>query len=463
MFSNRRSRGGGWTELWGRRTPADRLPAPTDTGDPVRQGPAHARDREFARRVRQPGPTVRLAVALPLVALLSCGSPPPTISNLRYSPTSAFVGSGAVSVNGSVDFVAAGGDLSTVHISTSTGAQQSFSLQGVAGHRSGTLSGGLFRIDASQLLHFTFEVWVVDAGGLASNHLSGTFDVVLDDTATRWTTRFSVLTGLRRVAFAGGQYVAVGDAGTILTSPDSIAWTSRASGTSNALRGLAWSRTQFIAVGDLGTIVASTDGVSWSPRSSGMPTATLNAVAWSGSQFVAVGSELVDPPGGGWYAVILTSPDGITWTQRAPGLPGIIYGIAWTGSRFVAVGTIPAVLLSTDGITWISVDTGLTFGHLNDVTSNGTRTVAVGYQVGAITSTDDVHWQRIANFNGQYAIAWNGTRFLACGGVYCETSTDGMNWATTQMQPAGMVASGVAWGDARWIVVTSNGAILTSP
>ncbi len=410
----------------------------------------------------------RLAAALPLVALLSCGSAhsPPTIRNLRYTPTSAFVFNGAVSVNGSVDFVDAGSDLSTFHISTSTGAQQSISLQGVAGQRSGTLSG-LFLVDASQLGHFTFEVWVVDAEGLASNHLSGTFDVVLDDTANRWTTRSSgVNPALNRVAYGGGQNVAVGYVGTILTSPDSITWRSRASGTSNALRGLAWSGTQFIAVGDLGTIVASTDGVNWSPRSSGKATAMLSAVAWSGSQFVAVGNELVND-----YTVMLTSSDGITWTQRAPGsFRYSLKGIAWTGSRFVAVGNTgnlpviaPGVLLSTDGITWTSADTGLTVGYLNDVTSNGTRTVAVG-GLGAITSTDYVSWQLASpsvSSPGWDAIAWDGTRFLACL-LDCVTSTDGMQWQQTQSRPDAMVF-GVAWGDARWIAVGFAGAIVTSP
>jgi hypothetical protein len=53
------------------------------------------------------------------------------------------------------------------------------------------------------------------------------------------------------------QFAAVGLNGTIVTSPDGITWTARASGTANDLRGIAWSGTQFAAVGDHGIILTS--------------------------------------------------------------------------------------------------------------------------------------------------------------------------------------------------------------
>jgi hypothetical protein len=44
----------------------------------------------------------------------------------------------------------------------------------------------------------------------------------------------------------------VGSSGTILTSPDGITWTSRASGTTDYLFGIAWSGTKFAVVGGYG-------------------------------------------------------------------------------------------------------------------------------------------------------------------------------------------------------------------
>ncbi|TMH41738.1 MAG: hypothetical protein E6H56_06985 [Betaproteobacteria bacterium] len=58
----------------------------------------------------------------------------------------------------------------------------------------------------------------------------------------------------------GTEFVAVGGAsnsGTILTSPDGVTWTQRASGTVNTLSGVAWSGTKLVAVGNTGTALTS--------------------------------------------------------------------------------------------------------------------------------------------------------------------------------------------------------------
>jgi serine/threonine protein kinase len=59
------------------------------------------------------------------------------------------------------------------------------------------------------------------------------------------------------VAWSGSQFVAVGDPGTILTSPDGRTWTPQHSYTEQRLLGVAWSRSRFVAVGDPGTILTS--------------------------------------------------------------------------------------------------------------------------------------------------------------------------------------------------------------
>src|SRR5690606_21463540 len=46
---------------------------------------------------------------------------------------------------------------------------------------------------------------------------------------------------LRGVAHSGAMWVAAGDGGTLLTSPDGVTWTSRSSGTTQALWGVAHS------------------------------------------------------------------------------------------------------------------------------------------------------------------------------------------------------------------------------
>ncbi len=110
---------------------------------------------------------------------------------------------------------------------------------------------------------------------------------------------------LQAVTWSGSQFVAVGYAGTILTSPDGVNWTTRTSGTTQILRAVTWSGSQFVVVGDEGTILTSPDGVDWSTQDSGT-VQLFRAVTWSGSQFVAVGLYS--------DSAILTSSDGVHWT-----------------------------------------------------------------------------------------------------------------------------------------------------
>jgi hypothetical protein len=69
---------------------------------------------------------------------------------------------------------------------------------------------------------------------------------------TTWTLRIG-LNHLSSVAYGNGLFVAVGrsDAGrgTILTSPDGVTWTVRASPTSNQLNGVTYGNGLFVAVG----------------------------------------------------------------------------------------------------------------------------------------------------------------------------------------------------------------------
>jgi hypothetical protein len=115
----------------------------------------------------------------------------------------------------------------------------------------------------------------------------------------------------RGIAWTGSQFVVVG-AGfggnamtSVATSADGVSWTTRNSGTANALNGVVWTGSALVAVGDGGTILASTDGTAWVARNSGVTT-SLKGIVWSGAQFVAVGEA----------GMILTSPDSLVWTVR---------------------------------------------------------------------------------------------------------------------------------------------------
>jgi photosystem II stability/assembly factor-like uncharacterized protein len=78
-------------------------------------------------------------------------------------------------------------------------------------------------------------------------------------------------------------------------------WTTQRSTSSQTLFGITWSGSQFVAVGQAGAILTSRDGRTWIVQqqySSSQSSAALSSIVWSGSQFVVVGEA----------GTILTSP-----------------------------------------------------------------------------------------------------------------------------------------------------------
>lgn len=72
-----------------------------------------------------------------------------------------------------------------------------------------------------------------------------------------WTAGPTVGTSTLNAVIYGGQFVMVGDQGAIYTSPDGLVWTPRTSGTSRDLTSIARSFTGYLAVGDAGTYLTS--------------------------------------------------------------------------------------------------------------------------------------------------------------------------------------------------------------
>src|SRR5437016_3459231 len=68
---------------------------------------------------------------------------------------------------------------------------------------------------------------------------------------------------LSGIAYGNSQFVAVGDAGTILSSPDGGSWTKIRAGTTNNLSGITFGNDRFVTVGYDGTILISVGGATW--------------------------------------------------------------------------------------------------------------------------------------------------------------------------------------------------------
>jgi hypothetical protein len=85
-------------------------------------------------------------------------------------------------------------------------------------------------------------------------------------------------------------FVAVGEAGLILTSPDGVAWTRRDSGVSQWLNDVAFVNNQWFIAANKGMILTSSDAINWMPQTS-ITSRSLNSFAISENQVIAVGAD----------------------------------------------------------------------------------------------------------------------------------------------------------------------------
>lgn len=281
----------------------------------------------------------------------------------------------------------------------------------------------------------------------------------LGECGVTWTARTSGTTQhLRRVTWTGTQLVAVGDSGTILTSPDGVVWTPRTSGTTAHLRDIVSTGSQLVAVGGDSTVLTSPDGLSWTSRKSGT-TSFLTGVTWTGTQLVAVGGE----------GTVLTSPDGITWTPRASGVDCSFSDIAWTGTQLVVVGNPVGASMtihtSPDGTVWAHHAVGSAGGWLAGVAGTTAQIVAVGVVGVIFSSSDGVSWTQCTSGTSSdlRGVTTTDRGFAAVGrdGTIL-TSSDGVSWSV-RTSGVSTYLRGITSTGSQLVAVGEGGTILTSP
>lgn len=136
------------------------------------------------------------------------------------------------------------------------------------------------------------------------------------------------------VAWGPGGFVAVGMGGSLLHSPEGLAWTPLAPATRAHLRGVVHGREGYVAVGDGGTILHSPDGKGWTRVASLGP--DLVAVAHGEGGYVALGAR----------GEVFRSPEGRSWSPWGPPLPASFSGLAYGNRQHVAVGLWGLILVS---------------------------------------------------------------------------------------------------------------------
>ena len=282
-----------------------------------------------------------------------------------------------------------------------------------------------------------------------------------------WHLRQSPVTNLtlNAVAYGNGQFVAVGEGGTILTSPDGSNWISQISGTTQTLSGVIYGSNLFVAVGNVGTTLASSNGRDWAvhvvPPVPPSPPPDLVAITHGQGLFVAGG--------------IYTSSDGTNWSRTEA---FVMYErVSFGNGVFVGVWNIgppgaPRLYTSTNGTNWSSRPWWPDFPMAKSITFGAGRFVAVGgdvdlrhYSMITSVSTNGSDWTAqnvIGHTTFLRYVYYCGDLFFALGyGNVFSTSVDGFGWSTG-IFPSTPEKSAVAFGADTYVVVGDKGTILQS-
>jgi hypothetical protein len=98
--------------------------------------------------------------------------------------------------------------------------------------------------------------------------------VSISSDATNWTEFATATTNrLNNVIFAAGKFLAIGNNGAIETSTDGTNWLLQVSGTTNSLSVAAYHSGKFVAAG-ANAVVTSSDTINWSSAVFGLSGAT---------------------------------------------------------------------------------------------------------------------------------------------------------------------------------------------
>lgn len=433
----------------------------------------------------------------------------PAISNMTYAPATASAApNGTVTIHGTVAFADAGGDVASLRMVSSGGADLTVPTPALNGIRSGTAIGS-FVVSADKVGKYTFEVWAVDGAGQTSNRLSGTFEVLPPIQSAHapsianlrytpsaspqsWNGKVTV-TGTVDFSDAGGDIASfrlVTGAGADLTVPaPALGGVKNGTGTASFVVSLdqagkypfdVWA---IDSQGSYSNQLSGTFEVLPPPSDTWVrlgvsPPATLFAIGSNGHQYVAVGA-------GG---TVMTSADLNSWNLRSSGVGHVLRSVASSASRFVAVGDNGSgeaiAISSADGATWsVQYRSATASSQLAKVIWTGTQFVAVGQEgrAGAgglyalvLTSPDGLTWtQRAARTiqlgetgfpveNNMTSVASSGALLVALGleppfDPAAWSSTNADSWTRASLPPSAVVffaPSDIAWGAGRFVAVS---------
>jgi len=198
------------------------------------------------------------------------------------------------------------------------------------------------------LVSTDLKTWVREISG-TTNKLNGVFFTGVPDYVGYNNPNFCT-------------YIAVGDNGTILTSPDAQAWSIQPSGVSGSLYGVTFSETAGTIMGSI--LVSGEGGVLLRGVNSATPGFAFSNNSGTSQNIEALYSNwsLYSNPiaiGIGSGGTIINNANtlffGGTWSNSttSPSTTAILRGLIYGNGYWVAAGDRGTIETSTDGINWI--------------------------------------------------------------------------------------------------------------
>ena len=272
---------------------------------------------------------------------------------------------------------------------------------------------------------WTYYAAVWDGTGYVATGMTGLeTESFKTNNATRWYTETnSIRNWLWSVGRLASNYVAVGDHGTILSSPNGLDWDvelTPSAATNSVLLGLGAGTNCFLIVGSAGTVLWGSNTYLWNavgPRpttndlqgvlcdtnrmlvcgGAGTILGSSNGTNWSTrtTPTTAFLSSLEKMPGGyvcvGNQGVILTSPNATNWVRQTSGTTNWLLQVRSLAGMLMAVGQNGTILVSTNGTNWTARTSGTT-SWLNAVDYVGGAWFIAGDLGTFLISTDTTNW-----------------------------------------------------------------------
>jgi len=293
--------------------------------------------------------------------------------------------------------------------------------------------GGDWVDQLSPSLAFPLPAWTYYSGLWNSNYylLAGQSGFAMEGNATNdaapvvWQPLAnSIRTWLWNVTRTPTHYVAVGDYGTILSSPNGIDWDLELTPdtvTNSVLLGVGGSPDLYLAVGSQGTILWATNVFLWHATTPAPTANDLQGVCYDGNRFILSGGN----------GTILTSVTGTNWTVRATPTTSFLMSVESYPGGLVAVGENGAILTSTNGgVDWQAQVSGTT-NWLMQVRWLNDRLLAVGANGTVLTSDDGLQWSGLASGTTAWlnaAAFTDGVWFVVGNQGTVLGSQDATNW-----------------------------------